>query len=93
MKKIMKVCAVLLIVIPTAIGATILIHPWINQQYVNEYLEEEYPHINIRATLTEWHPYGHHFIVEIRILNQWTKVGSGFVDIYGKITDLKIDFD
>ena len=89
----MKVCVVLLIVVPIAISATILSHPWINQLYVDEYLKEEYPHINIRATLTEWHPYGHHFIVEISILNRWTKVGSGFVDIYGKITDLKIDFD
>ena len=92
MKEITKICVVLLIVISIVISA-ILLHPWINQQYVDDYLDEEYPHINIRAILTEWHPYGHHFIVEIRILNQWTNVGSGFVDIFYKITDLKIDFN
>jgi len=92
MKEITKICVVLLIVISIVISA-ILLHPWINQQYVDDYLDEEYPHINIRAILTEWHPYGHYFIVEMCILNRWTKVGSGFVDIFYKITDLKIDFD
>ena len=91
-EEFMKVCAVLLIVI-SIISIAVLCHPWINQQTVNDYIDEAYPHINIRATLTDWHPYGYHFIVEKRILNQWTKVGSGFVNIFCKVTDLEIDFD
>ena len=94
MKEFTKVCAVLLIVI-SIISIAILWHPWINQQTANDYIDETYLYLdhNIRATLTDWHPYGHHFIVEIHILNRWTKVGSGFVNIFGKVTDLEIDFD
>lgn len=91
MKEVTKVCVVLLIVISIILSA-ILWHPWINQQAVNDYVDEAYPNYNIRSTLTEWHPYGYHFIVEIYILGQWTKVGSGFINILGNVTDLVIDF-
>jgi len=92
MKEVTKVGVILLIAISIGLS-TILWHPWINQQFVNDYVDESYPDYNIRATLTDWNPYGHHFIVEIHILNQWTKVGSGFVNIFYKVTDLEIDFD
>jgi len=92
MKEVAKVGAILLIAISIILSA-ILCHPWINQQFVNDYIDKAYPNYNIRATLTDWNPYGHHFIVEIYILGRWTKVDSGFVNIFGKVTDLKIDYD
>ncbi len=96
MKRKIIVGFVIGIVLVLLIG-TVLWHPWINQQAVDEYLdsymEENYPGLlgDIRITLTDWEPLGHNFIVELSVSETWVKVGNGFINIFVSVTELELD--
>jgi len=86
-------------IVATIILGTVLLHPWINQQAVDEYMEwyveENYPEFvdRIKATLTTWHPFGYHFKIEFYsdLTEEWLDIGTGFVDIVGKISNLEFE--